>query len=1124
MNISIFIFLIYLSLTQSVTINVNDVGSFVDSPNPSIQGSVSFTFTGTNVILDYRLTGVSVECENPDPNTANSCGVHIHSASDCSTGSAAGGHYYNTATITEDPWKTVVYNTNPGTTMATGTTNNINWGYEYDVALGVALVVHNYDGSRATCAFIGGKPTTIEIPELGAFDDAPNPSIQGKASLEFIGEYVRINYDVTGVSPDCANPDANTSNSCGIHIHSASNCSTGSAAGPHYYNPALINSDPWSPIAYISTVGQTTATGSTVVYWGYGFDKALGVDFVLHNYDGSKATCTFIGGQPHRVTLSDVGSFSDNANPSINGSVDLEFVGNFVRINYNLNGVETLCETANSNTPNSCGIHIHSGTDCSTGSAAGGHYYNPNVLSEDPWKPIVYSTNTGTTTAIGSTAVDWGYTYDVALGVAFVIHGYDGSRKTCAFIGGQPEKFVLSDVGAFEDNPNPSINGSVELAFFGDLVRINYNLTGVPTECENANENTANSCGIHIHSASDCSTGSAAGGHYYNPNVVSEDPWKTIVYTTNTGLTTATGSTSVVWGYTFDVALGVAFVIHGYDGSRQTCAFIGGKPNVVSISSVGNFEDAPNPSIQGSVNLEFIGEYLRIDYHLTGVSSQCENPNPNTPNSCGIHIHSEPNCSTGSASGGHYYNKNIISSDPWSPVSYITDTGLTTANGKTALYWGFPYNVAYGVAFVVHNYDGSRATCAYIVDKPTVIALDSIGSFTDQPNPSIIGSVQLEFIGYYIRMNYNLSGVSAECANPNPNTPNSCGIHIHAGKDCSTGSAAGGHLYNNSIVTSDPWSPIAYKTDIGQSTALGTTFLEWGYNYSESIGVAFVVHNYDGSRATCTLIDATQVVTTTNPLPYSWHMSEWNPINCPTECEVCESTRTRTVYCVDNTTGNTVNDNLCTTTKPTLSDICPATGSCSDINVSVSMNPIFDDIQPACNGDADICNELFGNGFQCNIMVPMILDSKLELNVYVSQLCCHTCGVNINTSLNSGNNDTSSSLGAEEIIVIVVICILLGPCLVWGICYLAKLKHENIVNIYQPFTEDKVDTKIKKLSIHTQNFIEEKDEKKVESQLSPVENEQQVFWEEIKLGGQNNDVEKDIYHESEKREPVEKIL
>ena len=78
-----------------------------------------------------------------------------------------------------------------------------------------------------------------------------------------------------------------------------------------------------------------------------------------------------------------------------------------------------------------CRIHIATGMTCEDADEVGGHYWNSNVLDEDPWTrrngAFYNSNNNGK--AIGAFEVDNGYSYGENVGHAVVIYAMDGRTK-----------------------------------------------------------------------------------------------------------------------------------------------------------------------------------------------------------------------------------------------------------------------------------------------------------------------------------------------------------------------------------------------------------------------------------------------------------------------------------------------------------------------------------------------------------------------------------------------------------------------------------------------------------------------------------------------------------------------
>jgi len=122
--------------------------------NP-ITGSLKFSFTGTSVKVAYDLEGVETTCSTAGTK-GNSCGIHIHEGTSCDTATDPGAHYFDDVTVAEDPWTKITYSDgmSADATTSTGTTGVVEYGYDAANTYGHVFVVHDYDGSRVTCAVI----------------------------------------------------------------------------------------------------------------------------------------------------------------------------------------------------------------------------------------------------------------------------------------------------------------------------------------------------------------------------------------------------------------------------------------------------------------------------------------------------------------------------------------------------------------------------------------------------------------------------------------------------------------------------------------------------------------------------------------------------------------------------------------------------------------------------------------------------------------------------------------------------------------------------------------------------------------------------------------------------------
>ena len=100
---------------------------------------------------------------------------------------------------------------------------------------------------------------------------------------------------------------------------------------------------------------------------------------------------------------------------------------------FDIAGVEPSCVD--------CGVHIHSGTTCTTADEVGGHYWNDSLVP-DPWVSSfgsVYNSN-GDGVAAGEFAVDSGYGFEDNDGHAVVVHAQSGMRVGCGVLTSKSSK------------------------------------------------------------------------------------------------------------------------------------------------------------------------------------------------------------------------------------------------------------------------------------------------------------------------------------------------------------------------------------------------------------------------------------------------------------------------------------------------------------------------------------------------------------------------------------------------------------------------------------------------------------------------------------------------------------
>lgn len=452
---------------------------------------------------------------------------------------------------------------------------------------------------------------------------------------------------------------------------------------------------------------------------------------------------------------------------------------------YTLRGVDPWCGTfsgPNASQPNSCGIHIHEGTDCT--SDALGHYWNKDEITADPWADVTYrdvgpegSATVGlhsVTTALYESDID---------GHVFIVHDYQGTRIACAVLGNSvligagggasPEQNVLASAPVefvqYFNYPGP-LDGSAVSGTISPMVEYGkgaglgqafaFTLWGVDPACKDGPDpSTPNSCGVHIHEGTDCT--SDALGHYWNKALIADDPWADVHYVTydmgggcsaevtgTTGpghCTTATRSSfkAVTTGLSLDAVKGHAFIVHAFNGARIACSVLADPGASLPLSAGGfvpYFDYAGDLRVSGVVTpmatlpavfrapsaifggaSAFLTPTQSFAYSLRGVDPNCASgPTAGVANSCGIHIHEGTDCASNAL--GHYWARGSFPDDPWASVSYRAESGLFgryTATGVSpGVITGLYQSQIAGHAFIVHDVTGARIACAILQSCP----------------------------------------------------------------------------------------------------------------------------------------------------------------------------------------------------------------------------------------------------------------------------------------------------------------------------------------------------------------------------------------------------------------------
>ena len=164
-------------------------------------------------------------------------------------------------------------------------------------------------------------------------------------------------------------------------------------------------SDPWTNIRYSST----SASGWAEFTFSVNSDNTdvLGKVFIVHNNAGGRVSCGPLGALTTTTSTTKVpyanggytvftASLTELGSSGVSGEVTvfltptgLHGIGNAAGLEGNLQAAPGGDCTAT----NGCGVHVHSGTECTNSGTQGGHYF---ATAPDPWATVRYSSTDAT--------------------------------------------------------------------------------------------------------------------------------------------------------------------------------------------------------------------------------------------------------------------------------------------------------------------------------------------------------------------------------------------------------------------------------------------------------------------------------------------------------------------------------------------------------------------------------------------------------------------------------------------------------------------------------------------------------------------------------------------------------
>ena len=294
---------------------------------------------------------------------------------------------------------------------------------------------------------------------------------------------------------------------------------------------------------------------------------------------------------------------------------------------------------------------------------------------------------------------------------------------------------AVSEVGAY-----PGYSGALSVRATVAVQNNDYN-TGIILEGTIVGLQANVTGGIHIHSGVSCANESYVGGHYYDTDWASGDPWSTTYTSDENGVATVyieMDDFSLTGDYP---VAGRTIVVHASDGTRIGCGIIESTPG--EVVQLGRY-----PDLAQTIGYNVSGTFLVSDADSGGINITGTMGGLQASVSGGLHVHSGYTCSNdiyddlySVSVGGHYYDG--MASDPWDTM-YVSDSDGYWHN--TIHVSTFTVEDAFPVAYrtlVVHMSASANATrigCGLIYEDEIfnnqTSVLTAMPSLMPSPAPS----------------------------------------------------------------------------------------------------------------------------------------------------------------------------------------------------------------------------------------------------------------------------------------------------------------------------------------------------------------------------------------------------
>lgn len=268
-----------------------------------------------------------------------------------------------------------------------------------------------------------------------------------------------------------------------------------------------------------------------------------------------------------------------------------------------------------------------------------------------------------------------------------------------------------ADIAPISGNSDSAtVNGVAVVFEAGDGVTVGYGgfVDGLGVNLDAS----CTGCNIAIHSGTSCQSTTTQNGPLFT-SPITVDPWTEERYVTDED-GSAQFSNVIVVG-TRDLE-GRAMIVSGADGTRVGCGLLEMVNNtrILHADTLG-MGDGTAMGVESESKVILFpnrDDQVCVGGNIWNLPGDVESTDCSLTNGCGTTIYSGADCSNATTLGEHYFNVDVVATDPWMEAGYQATDSSGNAFYVHCLTTGHASHE--GRALVVHSTEGEPQSCGVL--------------------------------------------------------------------------------------------------------------------------------------------------------------------------------------------------------------------------------------------------------------------------------------------------------------------------------------------------------------------------------------------------------------------------